>query len=142
MTLRFSVIYTLRHSLRHYIICWRSFLAEKYLTQLVTSSLTSMLFLQNTPGGCFWNKKKYFQRFLFWVGFCLKHMALQIIQILFALNGDWKESIYQRNVSFAQLKFAEWRSTFKLKMVGLILIILLINFLSQNRADFRNLNHY
>ena len=41
--------------------------------------------------------------------FCLKHVTLQIIQISFTSNGDWKESIRQRNVSFARLKFAEWR---------------------------------
>ena len=29
------------------------------------------------------------------VAFCLKRVALQIIQILFALNGDCKESIRQ-----------------------------------------------
>ena len=37
-------------------------------------------------------------------------MALQLIQILFSSNRDWKESIPQQNVSFARLKFAEWRS--------------------------------
>ena len=35
--------------------------------------------------------------------------ALQLIQISFSSNGDWKGSIRQRIVSFAWLKFAEWR---------------------------------
>ena len=42
MTLRFRIIYVLRNSLRHCIICRSSFLAGKFLTQFVTSNLTSM----------------------------------------------------------------------------------------------------
>ena len=41
MTFCFRVIYTLRQSLRHYIICQRSFLAENFLTQFVILYLTS-----------------------------------------------------------------------------------------------------
>ena len=44
MTLRFRVIYTLRHSLNDYIICRSIFPAEKFLTQFEfeTSNVTSM----------------------------------------------------------------------------------------------------
>ena len=41
----------------------------------------------------------------------LGHVALEIIQLSFSSNGDWKKSICQRNVSFARLKLAEWRSS-------------------------------
>ena len=40
----------------------------------------------------------------------LDHVAFEIIQLSFSSNGSWKESICQRNVSFALLKLAEWRS--------------------------------
>ena len=50
------------------------------------------------------------QRFLLRLAFCLKHVALLIIHISFSSSGDWKEIIRQQNVSFARLKFAEWRS--------------------------------
>ena len=32
------------------------------------------------------------------------------IQLSLCYNGDWKESIRNQNMSFARLKFAEWRS--------------------------------
>ena len=53
-----------------------------------------------------------FQRFFLWLAFCLQHVTLQIIQILFASNGDWKESIFRQNVSFARLKFVKRGSAF------------------------------
>ena len=49
---------------------------------------------------------------MLWSAFCLKHVTLQIIQISFSSNGDWKESIRQRNVSFTRLNLAKWRTTF------------------------------
>ena len=36
--------------------------------------------------------------------------ALQLIQTSFSLNRDGQENIRQQNVSFARLKFIEWRS--------------------------------
>ena len=37
------------------------------------------------------SKKFNFHCFLVWLPFCLKHVALQIIQVSFASNGDWKK---------------------------------------------------
>ena len=57
-----------------------------------------------------------------YVAFCLKHVALQTIQISFSSNGNWKENIHQRNGSFARLKFAEWRSAFNVQIFNLLII--------------------
>ena len=54
--------------------------------------------------------------------------ALQLIQISFSSNGDWKESIQQRIMLLAPLKFGEWRSVvacvvnIKLIFYGFILL--------------------
>ena len=47
----------------------------------------------------------------------MNYVALQIVQLLFASNGNWKESIRQWNVSFTRLKFAEWRSALTAQIV-------------------------
>ena len=40
-------------------------------------------------------------------------MAFYLINISLASSEDWKESLRERNVSLAQLKFAEWMSALK-----------------------------